>query len=106
MARSRRRSCTHRLRRINRPSSISISSRRLRQVILQKAKSTWYGCQIAPEVISAVPGSKSTTREMSIPSPTWRHTPLVVGNFDNGYDEATRINLVLRTLLQENASNL
>jgi hypothetical protein len=29
----------------------------------------------------AVLGSKSTTREMSIPVPTCRHTPLVVGNF-------------------------
>jgi len=28
---------------------------------------------------------------MSILSPTWRHTPLVVGNLENGYDEATKI---------------
>ena len=39
--------------------------------------------------ISAVIGSNSTTREMRIPVPRFRHTPLVDGNLENGYDEAT-----------------
>ena len=39
--------------------------------------------------MSAVVGSKSTTREMSIPVPTFGHTPFVVDNFENGSDEAT-----------------
>ncbi len=56
---------------------------------MQGAESTWYGCQVVPALISAVIGSKSTTREMSIPIPTFGHTPLVGGNFENGYDEAT-----------------
>ena len=44
---------------------------------IARAESTWYGCQVVPGPISAVIGSKSTTREMSIPVPTFRHTPLV-----------------------------
>jgi hypothetical protein len=63
---------------------------------LQRAESTWCGCQIAPEAISAVLGSKSTTREMSKLNPTFRHTPFVVDNFERDYDEAT-INIKGRT---------
>src|SRR5439155_24833490 len=65
------------------------SSQHPKQVTLQRAKSTWYGCQVVPGAISAVLGSKPTTREMSIPVPTFRHTPFVVGNFENGGGEAT-----------------
>jgi len=39
--------------------------------------------------MSAVIGSKLTTGERRIPVPTFRQSPLVVGNFENGYDEAT-----------------
>ncbi len=46
-------------------------------------------CRVVPGPISAVIGSKSTTREMSIPVPTFRHTPLIGGNLENDYSEAT-----------------
>src|SRR5262249_22175750 len=61
-----------------------ISSQHPKQVILQRAESTWYGCQLVPGAISAVLGSKSTTRERRTPVPTLRQSPLVVGNFANG----------------------
>src|SRR5258707_9546803 len=57
--------------------------------MLQGAESTLYGCQVVPGPISAVIGSKPTTREMTIPVPTFGHTPLVGGNLESGYDEAT-----------------
>ena len=45
-----------------------------------RAESAWYGCQVVPGPISAVIGSKSTTREMSIPIPTFGHTAFVSSN--------------------------
>src|SRR6266446_3473028 len=59
------------------------------RVTLQRAESAWYGCHLVLGAISAVIGSKSTTGERRIPVPTFRQSPLVIGNFSNGYDEAT-----------------
>src|SRR6266576_4252265 len=68
---------------------MSSSSQRPKQITLQRAESTWYGCQIAPGAISGAIGLKSTRRQMSIPVPTFRHTAFVGDNFENDYDQAT-----------------
>src|SRR6266576_79274 len=62
---------------------MSSSSQRPKQITLQRAESTWYGCQIAPGAISGVIGSKSTRRHMSILVPPLRHTALVGGNCES-----------------------